>query len=146
MACKSGNINCVWVSTSFYYNYFSYTGILLVMITYIFVCLYFLEFDTSSKKGIKMIKTQILLWKTTWKCQKSISKHKVSFFYELDPLSRDLIWKYIKCIRKIYWYHFVRWTHCHSTEMNKISEFHFQCISSIASFPKKGNTYSRIIL
>ena len=140
----------MWVFTSFYYNYFSYYRNFACHDN-IYICLsifsriwYFIKKRNKNDKNTNFIMKNNIKMRISNKI--SISKHKASFFYELDPLSRDLIWKYIKCIRKIYWYHLVRWTHCHSTEMNKISKFHFQCISSIASFPKKGNTYSRIIL
>ena len=43
------------------------------------------KFETLSKKEIKMIKTQILWWKTTKKYQKSIYKHIVAFFTQTRP-------------------------------------------------------------
>ena len=40
------------------------------------------KFDASSKKEMKMIKTQIFWWKTLTKCQKKIRwKHKVVFSF-----------------------------------------------------------------
>ena len=45
------------------------------------------------KNKNKIIKTQILLCKTTKNAKKSRWKHKVGFFhFELVPLSRDLMW------------------------------------------------------
>ena len=35
------------------------------------------KFDTLSKKEMKMIKTQISLWKTAKKCLKNVLKHLV---------------------------------------------------------------------
>ena len=38
------------------------------------------KFDTSSKKEMKMIKTQIFLMKNNKKCQESVFKYKVALF------------------------------------------------------------------
>ena len=57
------------------------------------------KFDTSSKKEIKMIKTQILWGKTTTKAKKYI-KALSNIFYELAPLTRDDILQTLERKRK----------------------------------------------
>ena len=70
------------------------------------------KFDTSLKKQMKMIKTQILWWKTTKKMREKYMKALSNIFIWTRPT--DLRLQYPPNFReteKIYWCHFVRWTY-----------------------------------
>ena len=43
------------------------------------------KFDTSSKKEMKMIKSQFFKWKLTIKCQESVCKYEVTFLTVNSP-------------------------------------------------------------
>ena len=49
------------------------------------------KFNTSSKKEMKMIKAQLFWWKRMKRCQKSLCKHRVTFFtLNSPPLIHDV--------------------------------------------------------